>query len=145
MPVGGLTLRPSGDNWSWLAKCSVPLPPGTSEWLGLVSHSHRRNTQASSLCVRMHLQIGDLSSSGFNGPPHHHRFTGGYDTSDSHFSTFLINIHCIDLFSELAKKQLFAREINPDRSVALLFYFKTAGSRNMHMQIHRARHQLNVD
>lgn len=61
-------------------------------------------------------------------------------------SLCLINIHSIDLFSELTKKKLtVCQEINPDRSVALLFHLKTAGSRNMHMQIHRARHQLNVD
>ena len=46
MPIEGLTLRSGGDNWSWLARCSVLLPPGTREWLGLVSHSLRRNTLA---------------------------------------------------------------------------------------------------
>lgn len=51
MPVGGLTLRLGGDNWSWLARCSEPLPPGTSEWLGLVSHSQRRDTVACWLCA----------------------------------------------------------------------------------------------
>lgn len=33
-----------------------------------------------------------------------------------------INIHSIDLFSELAKKQTVCQGINPDRSVALLCF-----------------------
>lgn len=134
MPVGGLTLRPGGDNWSWLARCSVPLPPGTSEWLGLVSHSQRRNTLACWLftkcvCVRActcdtcvcvcvcitrsvtslhHALMGPSPSALKRREKDVMVLIGAFppSTSLSH-----INIHSIDLFSELTKNKLFAREL----------------------------------
>lgn len=140
-------MRPGGDNWSWLARCSVPLPPGTGEWLGLVSHSQRRDPLAcwlSTQCVRRwrrhaRMYISPLTSL------HHNLMV----PPPSLFAVILqllepvpllstkcfrferINIHSIDLFSELTgKKQTVCQGINPDRSVALLcFIVKTARQR----------------
>lgn len=81
MPVGGLTLRPGGDNWSWLARCSVPLPPGTSEWLGLVSHSQRRNTPACWLLARRAC-VSQRRSAGRSVTPLHHDLMAPYSTEE---------------------------------------------------------------
>lgn len=80
------------------------------------------------VCMYNRDHIGDLSRSRFNGPlPSALRVREvgpGCDGSDSRFSTslWLVNIHSIDLFSELTKKQTVCQGINPDRSVASLCF-----------------------
>lgn len=130
MPVGGLTLRPSGDNWSWLARCSVPLPPGTREWLGLALHSQWRNTIACFLfsahacaCMTHTCKcVNVYQSDGLMVPENHHLGKGWRAPWVGQFFhqalDFHVNIYSIDLFSELTEKQNVFQGINPDWSVA---------------------------